>query len=62
MKTVLVALISGKAEIRYDAAYILPDQIANHVCDLGFDATVLDEGATEGVAELVVSASLCREK
>ena len=54
VKAVLVALIAGKAEIHYDAAYILPNQLANKVSEMGFEATVLDEGATEGVAELVV--------
>lgn len=51
----LVALLPGKAEIKYDAAYILAHQIAGKVCDLGFEATVLDEGSSDGVAELFVS-------
>lgn len=57
MKSILVALIAGKAEIRYDAAYILPSQIANRITDLGFEASVMEEGAGEGVVNLNVSQS-----
>lgn len=55
IKTVLVALMAGKAEVRYDAAYIMPHQIANKISDLGFGATVMDEGTGEGVVDLNVS-------
>ena len=47
--------MAGKAEVRYDAAYILPNQIANKVCDLGFEASVLEEGDGEGQLDLIVS-------
>ena len=58
VKSIIVALISGKAEVRYDAAYILPHQIALKISDLGFEATVLEEGAGEGVIELNVSTMI----
>jgi len=47
--------MSGKAEVRYDATYILPQQIANRIQDLGFEATVIEEGSGEGVLDLHVS-------
>ncbi|XP_067944060.1 copper-transporting ATPase 1-like isoform X2 [Watersipora subatra] len=59
VKSVLVALIAGKAEIQYDASYILPGQIANKVNDLGFEATVIDEGTTQGIVELMISGMTC---
>lgn len=39
----LVALMAQKAEVKYDAAYIMPSQIANHVTAIGYEARVLDD-------------------
>jgi len=56
VKTVLVALMAQKAEVKYDAAYIMPSQIANHVTAIGYEARVLD-GETHGqsIVEVYVS-------
>jgi len=43
VKAVLVALMAQKAEVKYDPAYILPSQIANHITAIGYEATVLDD-------------------
>ena len=51
----LVALMAQKAEVKYDAAYILPSQIASEINNLGFVATVMDaESVGHGVCELMV--------
>uniref|UniRef100_A0A8C5MRG7 P-type Cu(+) transporter n=1 Tax=Leptobrachium leishanense TaxID=445787 RepID=A0A8C5MRG7_9ANUR len=58
--SVLVALMAGKAEVRYNPAVIQPSGIAELIKDLGFGATVLenyDEG--DGVLELVVRGMTC---
>ena len=54
--SVLVALMAGKAEVRYNPALIQPPVIAELIRELGFGAIVIenaDEG--DGVLELVVS-------
>ena len=54
--SVLVALMAGKAEVRYNPAVIQPPVIAELIRELGFGAIVIenaDEG--DGVLELVVS-------
>lgn len=56
IKHVLVALMAQKAEIKYDPEYILSNQIANRVNDLGFHATVMEsESLGKGTVELLVS-------
>ena len=56
IKHVLVALMAQKAEIKYDPEYILSNQIANRVNDLGFHATVIEsETVGKGTVELLVS-------
>ena len=56
IKNVLVALMAQKAEIKYDPEYILSNQIANKVNDLGFHATVMEsESLGKGTVELLVS-------
>ena len=40
--SVLVALLSNKAEIKYNAEYIIPSQIAQLINELGFRAEVLE--------------------
>uniref|UniRef100_A0A8C6QVN7 Copper-transporting ATPase 1 n=1 Tax=Nannospalax galili TaxID=1026970 RepID=A0A8C6QVN7_NANGA len=58
--SVLVALMAGKAEVRYNPAIIQPPLIAEFIRELGFGATVIenaDEG--DGVLELVVRGMTC---
>ncbi|XP_049729248.1 copper-transporting ATPase 1 isoform X2 [Elephas maximus indicus] len=58
--SVLVALMAGKAEVRYNPAVVQPLMIAEFIRELGFGATVIenaDEG--DGVLELVVRGMTC---
>ncbi|XP_068818546.1 copper-transporting ATPase 1 isoform X2 [Capricornis sumatraensis] len=58
--SVLVALMAGKAEVRYNPALIQPPVIAELIRELGFGAIVIenaDEG--DGVLELVVRGMTC---
>ncbi|XP_060105207.1 copper-transporting ATPase 1 [Heteronotia binoei] len=58
--SVLVALMAGKAEVRYDSSVIQPSSVAELIRELGFGATVLenyDEG--DGILELVVRGMTC---
>ena len=57
---VLVALLSQKAEIRFDAAYIMPQQIANIVTELGYPSTVIETNQTnDGEVELRIKRMTC---
>jgi Cu+-exporting ATPase len=57
---VIVALLAQKAEVKYDASYILPSQIANKISSLGFNSTVMEsESAGQGTVELNVSTDYC---
>ncbi|NXA74222.1 ATP7A ATPase, partial [Thryothorus ludovicianus] len=58
--SILVALMAGKAEVRYNPAVIHPAAIAELIRELGFGATVMEnceEG--DGVLELVVRGMTC---
>ncbi|NXG32674.1 ATP7A ATPase, partial [Dromaius novaehollandiae] len=58
--SILVALMAGKAEVRYNPAIIHPSAIAELIRELGFGATVMencDEG--DGNLELVVRGMTC---
>uniref|UniRef100_A0AAA9TPC0 Copper-transporting ATPase 1 n=1 Tax=Bos taurus TaxID=9913 RepID=A0AAA9TPC0_BOVIN len=58
--SILVALMAGKAEVRYNPALIQPPVIAELIRELGFGSTVIenaDEG--DGVLELVVRGMTC---
>ncbi|NXO41350.1 ATP7A ATPase, partial [Locustella ochotensis] len=58
--SILVALMAGKAEVRYNPAVIHPAAIAELIRDLGFGATVMEnceEG--DGILELVVRGMTC---
>ncbi|XP_054978390.1 copper-transporting ATPase 1 isoform X2 [Sorex araneus] len=58
--SVLVALMAGKAEVRYNAAVIQPPVIAEFIRELGFGATVIENaGEGDGVLELVVRGMSC---
>ncbi|KAL4229704.1 ATPase Cu transporting protein 7B [Mactra antiquata] len=56
----IVALMAQKAEVKYDASYLLPSQIANKINSMGFHASVIDsDTAGQGTAELNISGMTC---
>ncbi|XP_056347405.1 copper-transporting ATPase 1 [Oenanthe melanoleuca] len=58
--SILVALMAGKAEVRYNPAVIHPAAIAELIRELGFGATVLENcGEGDGILELVVRGMTC---
>ncbi|KAM8753327.1 copper-transporting ATPase 1 [Rhynchonycteris naso] len=59
--SVLVALMAGKAEVRYNPAVIQPPMIAEFIRELGFGASVIENADDEGdgVLELVVRGMTC---
>ncbi|KFQ73460.1 Copper-transporting ATPase 2, partial [Phaethon lepturus] len=58
--SVLVALMAGKAEIKYKPEFIQPLEIAQLIQNLGFEATIIEDHAeTEGNVELLVSWMTC---
>ncbi|XP_010171211.1 copper-transporting ATPase 2 isoform X2 [Antrostomus carolinensis] len=58
--SVLVALMAGKAEIKYKPEFIQPLEIAQLIQNLGFDATVIEDHAeTEGNMELLITGMTC---
>ncbi|XP_006902249.1 PREDICTED: copper-transporting ATPase 1-like [Elephantulus edwardii] len=58
--SVLVALMAGKAEIRYNPAVMQPLMIAEFIQELGFGATVIENAdERDGVLELVVRRMTC---
>ncbi|XP_053312296.1 copper-transporting ATPase 2 [Spea bombifrons] len=58
--SVLVALMSGKAEVKYKPDRIQPSQIAQLIENLGFGATVMEDcTATDGSVELIISGMTC---
>ena len=59
VENVLVALMAAKAEVEYDPAKILPDQIANSISDLGFPTSVIDDVASSGEVELEINGMTC---
>lgn len=56
--SVLVALMAGKAEVRYNPAIIQPPAVAELIRELGFGATVLENCDGDGTLELVVSGAM----
>ncbi|KAG9333393.1 hypothetical protein JZ751_012705 [Albula glossodonta] len=57
---VLVALMAGKAEVKYDPRVLDPARIVRLVEDLGFGAAVLEENAiVDGKLDLVVTGMTC---
>ncbi|XP_053494325.1 copper-transporting ATPase 2 [Ictalurus furcatus] len=60
IKSVLVALMAGKAEIRYDPDYVDSEQIVKLITGLGFGASLMDEGAvSNGLLDLSVTGMTC---
>uniref|UniRef100_A0A8D0EJ47 Copper-transporting ATPase 1 n=1 Tax=Strix occidentalis caurina TaxID=311401 RepID=A0A8D0EJ47_STROC len=58
--SILVALMAGKAEVRYNPAVIHPSAIAELIRELGFGATVMENcGEGDGILELVVRGMTC---
>ncbi|XP_061301755.1 copper-transporting ATPase 1 [Pezoporus flaviventris] len=58
--SILVALMAGKAEVRYNPAVIHPSAIADLIRELGFGATVMENcGEGDGILELVVRGMTC---
>ncbi|XP_052607742.1 copper-transporting ATPase 2 isoform X2 [Peromyscus californicus insignis] len=58
--SVLVALMSGKAEVKYNPEVIQPPRIAQLIQDLGFEATIMEDNtASEGDIELIVTGMTC---
>uniref|UniRef100_A0A663MAL0 Copper-transporting ATPase 2 n=1 Tax=Athene cunicularia TaxID=194338 RepID=A0A663MAL0_ATHCN len=58
--SVLVALMAGKAEIKYKPDFIQPLEIAQLIQNLGFEATIIEDHAeTEGNVELLITGMTC---
>ncbi|XP_059377243.1 copper-transporting ATPase 1-like isoform X2 [Carassius carassius] len=58
--SVLVALMAGKAEVRYSASIIDPQRIAEFIRELGFTASVMEDyDGSDGTLELVVRGMTC---
>ncbi|NXJ11207.1 ATP7B ATPase, partial [Odontophorus gujanensis] len=58
--SVLVALMAGKAEIKYKPEIIQPLEITQLIQNLGFEATVIeDHTETEGSVELLITGMTC---
>ncbi|XP_041076119.1 copper-transporting ATPase 1-like isoform X2 [Polyodon spathula] len=58
--SVLVALMAGKAEVRYNPAVIEPAGVAELIKELGFGASVLENyDGSDGNLELVVRGMTC---
>ncbi|NWS97228.1 ATP7B ATPase, partial [Mionectes macconnelli] len=58
--SVLVALMAGKAEIKYKPEFIQPLEIAQLIQNLGFEATIIEDHAeTEGHVELFITGMTC---
>ncbi|NWV77859.1 ATP7B ATPase, partial [Dasyornis broadbenti] len=58
--SVLVALVAGKAEIKYKPELIQPLEIAQLIQNLGFEATIMEDNAEiEGQVELLITGMTC---
>ncbi|CAM4621555.1 unnamed protein product [Leuciscus chuanchicus] len=60
IKSVLVALMCGKAEVKYDPRLLDPAQIVQLISRLGFGASVMEENTVQdGVLDLSVTGMTC---
>ncbi|XP_076800660.1 copper-transporting ATPase 2-like [Clavelina lepadiformis] len=57
--SILVGLMSGRAEVKYRPSLIDPNRVAELVEDLGFGATVQEGDGKSGQAELNVTGMTC---
>ncbi|XP_053420006.1 copper-transporting ATPase 2 isoform X3 [Nycticebus coucang] len=58
--SVLVALMAGKAEVKYNPEVIQPPRIAQLITDLGFEAAVMEDYAgCSGDIELIITGMTC---
>ncbi|XP_062910479.1 copper-transporting ATPase 2-like isoform X3 [Mobula hypostoma] len=57
--SILVALMAGKAEVKYNPDIIQPTAIAELIKDLGFGATVIEDTSSAGKLELNVTGMTC---
>ncbi|KAF0885399.1 ATP7B ATPase, partial [Crocuta crocuta] len=58
--SVLVALMAGKAEVKYNPEVIQPLEIAQLIQDLGFEATVMEDyTGSDGDLELIITGMTC---
>ncbi|XP_055282145.1 copper-transporting ATPase 2 isoform X3 [Moschus berezovskii] len=58
--SVLVALMAGKAEVKYNPEVIQPLEIAKLVQDLGFEAAVMEDyTGSDGDLELMITGMTC---
>ncbi|GAB1293028.1 Copper-transporting ATPase 2 [Apodemus speciosus] len=58
--SVLVALMSGKAEVKYDPEVIQSHRIAQLIEDLGFEAAIMEDNTvSEGDIELIITGMTC---
>lgn len=55
VKSVLVALMAGSAEVQYDPSIVQPSRISTEISRLGFPCSVLEEVQERGEAEVTVS-------
>uniref|UniRef100_A0A673SWR8 Copper-transporting ATPase 2 n=1 Tax=Suricata suricatta TaxID=37032 RepID=A0A673SWR8_SURSU len=58
--SVLVALMAGKAEVKYNPEVIQPLEIAQLIQDLGFEAAVMEDyTGSDGDLELIITGMTC---
>uniref|UniRef100_A0ACB8GEX6 ATPase Cu transporting protein 7B n=1 Tax=Sphaerodactylus townsendi TaxID=933632 RepID=A0ACB8GEX6_9SAUR len=57
--SVLVALMAGKAEVKYKPAIIQPLEIARLIENLGFDASVIDDPDADSKIDLKILGMTC---
>ena len=55
VKSVLVALMAGKAEVLYDPSIVQPGRISAEISKLGFPCSVLEEREERGESEVTIS-------
>jgi len=59
VKSILVALMSAKAEVNYDPSIIQPHQIADGIAKLGFPTTVIENNTAKDELEVSIKGMTC---